>query len=499
VTENAGKQWRKIDKFPGVPANTYVSDILASRFDKNIVFASFDNILRDDFKPYLLKSVDMGRTWVSIAANLPANGTVHTIAQDHVNPDLLFAGTEFGVFFTPNGGKEWTQLKNGIPTVAVKDIAIQRRENDLVLATFGRGFYVLDDYTPLRLVQAETLKMEFLLFPVKDALMYIQTTMKYGQGDTYFTAPNPDYGAIFTYYLKEPYQTQKQLRQKKDKELFEKGKPIANPSWDELRLENMETAPYLLFTVSDAQGNVIRELRAKPAKGINRLAWDLTYMTPFPVKAESVFNPLAKDEAGLMVMPGKYKVTAAKVIDNVVMPLGETQEFEARILPNTTLPAPDRPALVRFQRQVAELTRVVQGAMELTGELNGKLARIKQTLVALPRGTVALMGQATAAEKKLDEIVYAIRGLEPKASEEEIPPTHMPLWSRLSTIIFNQFSTTSDPGQSQMAGVEIVKEELAPLLAKLKTVASEDLPKLEKELDALRAPWTPGRVLELQE
>jgi photosystem II stability/assembly factor-like uncharacterized protein len=499
VTENAGKQWRKIDKFPGVPPYTYVSDLLPSRFDENVVYASFDNILRDDFKPYLLKSSDKGKTWVSIAANLPANGTVHTIAQDHVNPDLLFVGTEFGVFFTPDGGGEWIQLKSGIPTIVVKDITIQRRENDLVLATFGRGFYVLDDYTSLRHFKTDTLKKEISLFPVKDALLYIQTSMKYGQGATYFTAANPDYGATFTYYLKEAYQTKKQIRQKKDKELFDKGKPIPNPSPEELRLEDMEIAPYLLFTVSDQNGNVVRELRAQPTKGVNRLTWDLSYPSPFPVKVESKFNPLAKDEAGLMVMPGKYKVTVAKVISSVVVPLGENMEFQAKILNNATLPAQDRLALVQFQRQVTELTRVLQGAMELANELNGRLLRIKQTLVSVPKGPANLLGQATAIEKELDEIVYAIRGVEPKASEEEIPPTHMPLWSRLSTIIYNQFATTANPGKNQTDGYQIVKEELAPLLLKLKKIAVVDFPKLEKELDANHAPWTPGRLLELKD
>jgi photosystem II stability/assembly factor-like uncharacterized protein len=499
ATGDAGKTWRRTDKFPGVPANTYVSDILPSRFDENVVFASFDNILRDDFKPYLLKSSDQGRTWKSIAGNLPANGTVHTIAQDHVDPDLLFAGTEFGIFFTCDGGGEWIQLKSGMPTIAVEDIAIQRRENDLVLATFGRGIYVLDDYTPLRHVTPAAVKNEIQLFPVKDALMFIQTSMKYGQGATYFTAPNPDYGAVFTYYLKEAYQTRKQLRQKRDKELFAKGKPIPNPSWEELRLEDREPDPYLLFTISDAEGNVIRELRAQPAKGINRLAWDLSYPSPFPAKAEGKFNPLAKDEPGLQVMPGRYKVSVAKVIDDKVTPLGASREFTARAVANATLAAGDRPALVRFQRQVAELTRVLQGAMELAGELKGKLLRIRQTLVATPQGAAALMERVTAAEKKTDEVILAIRGLEPKASEEEIPPAHMPLWSRLSTIIYNQFGTTSDPGQSQMEGVKIVREELAPLLVTLKALAREDLPKLEAELDAAKAPWTPGRILELQD
>jgi photosystem II stability/assembly factor-like uncharacterized protein len=497
VSENAGKTWRQSEKFPGVPANTYVSDIFPSRFDENIVFASFDNILRDDFKPYLLKSSDKGGSWTSIAANLPANGTVHTIAQDHVNPDLLFAGTEFGIFFTLDGGKEWVQLKAGIPAIAVRDIAIQRRENDLVLATFGRGIYVLDDYTPLRHIKADRLKKEMELFPVKDALLFVQTSTKYGQGATYFSAPNPDYGAIFTYYLKEAWQTKKQARQKMDKELFEKGKPIPNPSGEELSLEDKETAPYLLFTICDAEGHVIRELRTQPAKGVNRLAWDLSYPTPFTAKTEDKFNPLAKDEAGLMVMPGKYKVTLAKVVDSVATPVAESQEFTVKIVANATLPAVDRSALVNFQRQVAELTRVLQGSMELAKELKGKLTRIKQTLVVLPKGAM-LLQNAVVIDKKLDEIVYALRGLEPKASEEEIPPSHMPLWSRLAAIIYNQFSTTSDPGKSQVDGARIVKEELVPLLLNLKSITTEDLPKLEKELDAARAPWTPGRLLELQ-
>jgi hypothetical protein len=383
--------------------------------------------------------------------------------------------------------------------VVVKDIAIQRRENDLVLATFGRGIYVLDDYTPLRRIAAGALKKELHLFPVKDALMYVQSSVKYGQGDTYFTAPNPDYGAVFTYYLKEAWQTKKQARQKRDKELFEKGKPIPNPSWDELRREDMEVPPYLLFTVSDGEGNVVRELRVKPAKGVNRLAWDLSYPTPFPAKGGDKFDPMAKDDAGLMVMPGRYTVSVSKVIDSVVTPLGESREFTAKILANATLAAKDRPALVRFQRRVAELTRILQGAMETANELNGRLARIQQAVAALPGGPAKLMKQAASAGKKLDEVILAIRGLEPKASDEEIPPAPVPLWSRLSTIIFNQYAATSDPGKSQEEGVRIVHEELAPLLLKLKSIAGEDLPALERALDAARAPWTPGRIPELHD
>jgi hypothetical protein len=200
-----------------------------------------------------------------------------------------------------------------------------------------------------------------------------------------------------------------------------------------------------------------------------------------------------------MVMPGKYKVTVAKVIDGKVSAFGESQEFEAKAMANTTLPATDRQVLVQFQRQVAELTRVMQGSMELSGELKTKLLRIKQTLLPMPKGVTTLLSQVAAMEKELDDITYLIRGLEPKASEEEIPPAHMPLWSRLSTIIYNQLGSTANPGKNQTEGYKIVKEELAPLLLRLKKIANADLPKLEKELDASNAPWTPGRLLELQE
>ncbi|MDW8302863.1 MAG: glycosyl hydrolase, partial [Bacteroidia bacterium] len=193
VSEDA-RTWRKIDNFPGIPKNTYVSAILASQHDENVVYAAFDNHKNGDFKPYLLKSTDKGKTWTSIVGNLPERGSVYCIAEDHINKDLLFVGTEFGVFVTLNGGKQWIQMKNGLPTIAVRDIAIQKRENDLVLATFGRGFYILDDYSPLRTLSEELLNKEAHLFTVKNALLYVPARPlmlkeKGFLGESYYTAP----------------------------------------------------------------------------------------------------------------------------------------------------------------------------------------------------------------------------------------------------------------------------------------------------------------------
>src|SRR5258708_16412030 len=162
-----------------------------------------------------MKSPDTGKTWISITGNLPARGSLYAIAEDHVNPNLLFVGTEFGVFFTVDGGVKWMQMKSGLPTIAVRDIAIQKTENDLVLATFGRGFYVLDDYSALRQIRRESMDQGSMLFPVKDALMYSRSNSSFAgsQGASFFTAPNPPYGAAFTYYLKEAPKTLKQKRQ----------------------------------------------------------------------------------------------------------------------------------------------------------------------------------------------------------------------------------------------------------------------------------------------
>ena len=172
VTEDA-QNWRKIDRFPGVPDTTYVSDLFASQHNENVVYASFDNHKNADFKPYLIKSTDKGKTWTSIRGNLPDNGVVYTITEDFENPNLLFCGTEFGLYFTVDGGKKWIQLKGEFPTIAVRDLEIQKRENDLAIGTFGRGIYILDDYSSLRKLSEDLLKREAYVFPVKDALMYM--------------------------------------------------------------------------------------------------------------------------------------------------------------------------------------------------------------------------------------------------------------------------------------------------------------------------------------
>jgi photosystem II stability/assembly factor-like uncharacterized protein len=190
VTEDGGASWRQIDQVGDVPEMTYVNDLEASLHHK-----------RGDFLPYVYKSTNSGGSWTSITGDLPERGSAYTIVQDHVNPNLLFVGTEFGIFVTLNGGTNWIQLKGGIPTIAVRELEIQRRENDLVAASFGRSFFVLDDYTPLRELSAQLLEADAHVFPIKTADLYIQRrTLGGGEkaslGSMFYTAPNPPFGAV---------------------------------------------------------------------------------------------------------------------------------------------------------------------------------------------------------------------------------------------------------------------------------------------------------------
>src|SRR4029079_11512794 len=189
-----GGNWRCIDAFPGIPSGTtWVSDLFASSQDPDTVYVSFNNWQRGDFKPYLLCSHDRGRSWVSIAGNLPDRHCVWCIVEDHVNRDLLFAGTEFGLFVTINGGKEWIRVP-GAPTVAFRDLEIQKREGDLVCGTFGRGLFILDDYAPLRHLGEAGRLRDALLCPVRKTWLVAEPPFAQRGGE--FASPNPPAGAV---------------------------------------------------------------------------------------------------------------------------------------------------------------------------------------------------------------------------------------------------------------------------------------------------------------
>jgi hypothetical protein len=496
ITSDGGDKWKKVSTFPGVPEYTYVSDLMADRFDANVVYATFDNRKRDDFKPYVLKSSDRGNTWASIASNLPDSGTVHTIEQDPEVTGLLFVGTEFGFYFSIDGGEAWTKLTSGLPTIAVRDMAIQEQKNDLVLATFGRGFYILDDYTPLRelAMNKEILEQASQIFPVADALMYIQTRGKSGQGSNFFTSKNPEFGATFTYYLKEVPKTMKAERHEKEKELFKEKQPIPQPTRDQLRLEEAEEAPYLVFAIRDASGAGIRKLYKKASKGLNRINWDLRYSSTRPVSAvTNASDKVESSSSGTLAMPGDYSIELYMVAGGEVSQLVKPVNFKATLLSKSSLPQANSKALVEYQAEVSELSRVMAGTRQMAREQQVKLNTIRKAIKQTPGTGSKMLIDVLELEDRLNNILYKLEGPSARASSEELPPMEMPLNNRLRVMVRTHWSSTSELTKTETDQLEILREEFPPLLTDLEKVV-EEIRELDRKLEELKAPWTPGRV-----
>lgn len=501
VTDNAGISWTKISSFPGIPEFTYVSDILASKFDENVVFASFDNILRDDFKPYLLKSTDKGKTWISIAGNLPENGTVHSIQQDNQNPDLLFAGTEFGVYFTFDGGSEWFSLSSGLPSVSVRDMTIQKRENDLVIATFGRGFYILDDYSPLRLADKDIMKTDGHLFPVRDALMYIQSGNKYGQGSTVYTAKNPEFGATFTYYLKKDLtgKSLREIRKESEKELFKKGEPIPMPSPEQIKAEEAEIAPYLSFVISDASGNIARIIRKPVSSGMQRLTWDLRYQYSEPVSETDKFDPLKEKGSFVLAVPGKYSVSMLITEKGITRTLAGPVFFNAKALNNTSIPVADRQEVTEFNNKVAQLAFIMNGTERYAEKLLLKTNGLLQALYVLPEPDKNAFADLMSIRNELDSLLYSVFNLRSEVpSSEENPPAPVTLNARLSKIIYSTWSTTSAPTASQTEAYDILMQEFPLVHSRIKVLGEEKIPQIEQGLKSLHNFYLDGDLPELR-
>lgn len=499
ISEDGGANWRKIDRFPGIPDMTYVSRIVPSPSNVNTVFASFNNHKMGDFKPYLLRSTDLGKTWTSISGDLPENGSVWVVVQDTEKADLLFAGTEFGIFFTINGGKNWIQLKGGMPLIAVRDLAIHKKENDLVVATFGRGFYVLDDYTPLRLATEAMLQQEASLLPVKQAWMFIPEVPlglpgKSFMGDSFYIAPNPPFGAVFTYYLKDELKTKKKQRQEEEKKIAKEGKDVFYPSWQTLEAEAREEAPAILLTVQDEDGNVVRRISGLTVAGFSRVAWDLRYppADPTQLKPPPDDNPFINLPLGPLAAPGTYKVSLAKRMDGKIIPLGETQSFSAESFGMASIPPQDRTAVLAFQKKTQRLQRAVLGAVETATVAQTALDYIKKAIDDTPAADPKLSEEARTLSLKLKDVQKALSG-DPvvQSYSEPVPPS---IVDRVQGIVYGLSTTTYGPTGTHQQAYSTAASEFESVLQQLRTSVEVDLKNLESKMELSGAPWTPGRV-----
>lgn len=495
ISENGGANWRKVSPFPGVPANTRVNMLCASSHDENVVFAVLNNHRSGDYKPYILKSTDKGTTWKSISGNLPERGSAFVLRQDHVNPDLLFAGTDFACYFSIDAGVNWTKLE-GLPTIAIYDLEIQQRENDLVAASFGRGFYVLDDYTPLRNLTKETLAKDAVLFPVKDALSFVPMTPlgltgTGTQGHNLWNAENPEFGATFTLYLKETDKLKKDIRKDKERELEKEKQAVKYPTVDELRSEESEEETKLIWIIRDAAGIEVKRLNSSPQKGMSRIHWDLRMETTSPIALrKSEPGRYSSADVGLLVGPGQYSVEILRVKNGETKLIIEQTPFKVVGLNKQTLLAQNTDELIQFRKEVSETRRQIAGSGRLLSESEERLKLMEHAIKNYPGADLNLLKSIEELKASLTECKYMLWGDWVVSSmETETPPG---ISERIGTVYYQLFENTTGVTQTQRKNKAIAEEEYSTFRTKLDAVIVE-MRSIEKKLDDAAVPYIQGK------
>lgn len=455
VSENDGATWMKVEQFPGVPVQTRVNMLTASLHDENVVFAAFNSQRNGDFKPYLLKSTDKGKSWVSITSNLPERGNVYCVKQDHIDPNLLFVGTEFGAFFSTDGGQNWTKLA-GLPTIAVYDLDIQKRENDLVAATFGRGFYVLDNYSMLRELKKETLDKRAHLFPTKEALLYVPMD-PLGlegtgfQGHNMWSAKNPSFGATFYLHFNESWKSLKDKRQEKEKELEKAKKDVFYPTFNDLAKEELETSPYLVWSIVEVSGKEIKRTTSSPSKGVNKFNWNL--------RTQST-NPIGSGGSGLLVTPGTYYLSVYYVNPNEQKSelLIEKSSFQVKGLNNQTLLAKNPEELFIFREEVRELNRKIGILTTQMAESKDQINQLNKVIVDATNVPLELSGNIQKLKEDFYRLNTLVYGDNIKSSREfETAPS---LSSRFGMLEYQLYDNTTGVTKTHRANKSIVELEL---------------------------------------
>ncbi len=434
VTENGGESWTRYETFPGIPElkhkgitiGTFVQYMIASQHNENVVYVAFNNLRQGDYKPYLLRSADRGKSWSSISSNLPEKGSVYCIAEDHKNPNLLFCGTEFGFFFSLDQGKNWIKFMNGMPnSISIRDIAIQKDENDLVLASFGRGFFVLDNYALLQTLKEEDLKQN-TIFPVKDAFVFIESH-PYGhrgksfQGESFYTAKNPPIGAIFNLFLVEEFNSLKDQRKAKEKVRVKNNQEVYYPKPDSIRLEDYEIPSLLYLAISDEAGHTIRKLKLNYKKGMQQTVWDGRYELSSPINFNKpdVENPYYEPELGPAALPGKYFAQMLEVSSNgATKLLGNKVEFSIKTFESSTLPLKDVKKQAELNEQIAEFRRVVLGTSDYCKHLKDRVKYLKEAVLKSQLPSLPLMKEIADFESKYKMLEIKMYGDKSLASRE---------------------------------------------------------------------------------
>jgi photosystem II stability/assembly factor-like uncharacterized protein len=465
ITTDGGKTWTKVDNIPGIPAMSYVPQIICSQHNKNTAYVIFNQHRYGDFKPYLVKTIDGGKSWSLLTVTLPERGSLYTLAEDHLDANILFLGSDFGLFASINGGQKWSPMKNNLPVIPIKDLEIQKRENDLVLATFGRGYYVLDDYSALRNL-AKNNAVSAAIYPIKSSWIFNETNPLGGdnkgtQGDTYWTAENPPLGAVIKYQIKEVPTSLKEQRKKREKTLIEKNALMGYPSNDSLLLENQEIMGYHMMNILDENQKVQRRYKLSPKAGINEFVWNFKTSNGFSINAKNTSG----SNDGLPVLPGKYYAQLSYFDGLNLKNITEPEAFEVKSIGTVSMPIKDQKAVEAFMLDLKEFGRVVYGTGEHVNFLKEKVAALKA--VAL-EGNVNSLIDLNVIEKKLQKISLDLDGNEILENRQfEVLPG---INNRLSKLVYGMYGHSSEPTLAQKQNLTYTKKLFSETYALVKTV-----------------------------
>jgi len=492
VTEDDGANWRQMKALPDVPERSFINDIEPSQHNAGTLFVSADAHKHGDYKPYLFMSENNGSRWTSIVGDLPAETIVWSIKQDLKDENLLFIGTEYGVYFSPNKGTNWILLKNGLPTIAVRDIELHPRDNDLVAGTFGRGVYVLDDYSALRNLRSSLDASTNTVLPVRDAWWYIpsvpyQAAGMPSQGSSSYRTPNPEFGALIDYYVSEVPKTLRSQRKEKEKSMTS----VPFPGWDQLKAERNDGAAEALVLISNENGDPVRWLTATTAKGLNRVTWDLRLpvLGPISFYQPDFVPPWAGGAKGPLVAPGMYSAQLFLLDDGAMAAQGQKASFEVKAVPQLA----NRNGfaeMIAFQHSATELSRRISIESSKLGDARDKIRYMKAAIAQVPKASAELFKQLKALEDQLSQLGEMLYGDRTPGSYNE--STLPSISGRLGNALYGSSETTQPPTQTQLDDYALAEMAFNSYLPKTEE-AYQALEALEIELQKAGAPYTPGR------
>ncbi len=513
-TKDGGKNWTKItvDKLPQTPSSAFVNDIKADLFDEQKAYVALDNHKFGDFKPYLFKTTDGGKTWTSITNGIPDGTLIWRIVQDHINPNLLFLGTEYGVYVSINQGVKWHKFSNGLPTISVRDLTIQKRESDLVLATFGRSFYVLDDYSPLRNITEESINENALLFAPRTTLQFNQIMGdSRSSGTDNYSAKNPTYGATISYYLKEGHISKKSARQKSEmskgvdssimekladegyknaksvieedlkilarktkikkeklKEVIKKleinrNKDTNFPGWDALDSELLEQKPEVILVIKNSQGKIVDQISGPLKKGLNRVNWNLTTKLPTTVKTSA--STAHNTSIWTYVEPGTYSISLFKRVENKMTKLAEPENFDIVRIRENTLSNPLADKHKSYYKSIAELTKKLGTYVHLFEKSSKKLVTYQKNLSYLKENRVSITEDVYDLVNTMNSIKKEISGSKARAEIGE--KDKLTIYDRLSSAKGGWYLNTYGPTELHMKSFDMATEMFNRLQPKM--------------------------------